>query len=130
MKKYLHLFSREETNVYLLLGFSAILSATSVFLTLYRSGIVSLCLSMTFFGILFLVRGSDKKRAVIIIVVGVLIALSVGWFGGLGSDLLKFIGQLKNGQGEISKRPRFEIWKDSSHIVQDFPLSGNRFKHL
>ena len=118
------LFSREETNVYLLLGFSSILSATSVFLTLSRSGIVSLCLSMTFFGILFLLRGSDKKRAVIIIVVGVLIALSVGWFGW--GPIFERFGQLKNAQGDISEL-RFEIWKDSSHIVQDFPLTGTGF---
>ena len=118
------LFSRGETNVYLLLGLSAVLSATSVFLTLSRSGIVSLCLSMAFFGALFLLRGSDKKRAAIIIIVAVLVTLSVGWFGW--GPVFERFGQLKNAQGDISEL-RFEIWGDSSHILQDFPLVGTGF---
>ena len=118
------LFNRQATNIYMLLGFSAVLTATSVFLTLSRSGIVSLCLSMVFFGLMFLSKGDDKKRAVIIIVIGILIVLSVGWFGW--DPIFERFGTLKNAQGDISEM-RLQIWKDGLNIIGDFPLTGTGF---
>jgi O-antigen ligase len=118
------LFNRHATNIYMLLGFSAVLTATSVFLTLSRSGIVSLCLSMVFFGLMFLSKGVNKKRAVIIIVIGILIFLSVGWFGW--SPIFERFGKLQNAQGDISEM-RLQIWKDGMNIIGDFPLTGTGF---
>jgi O-antigen ligase/Tfp pilus assembly protein PilF len=118
------LFNRHATNIYMLLGFSAVLTATSVFLSLSRSGIVSLCLSMVFFGLMFLSKGSDKKRAVIIIVIGILIVLSVGWFGW--SPIFERFGKLQNAQGDITEM-RLQIWKDGMNIIGDFPLTGTGF---
>src|SRR4030042_2840879 len=59
-EKMAEIFNRQRTNIYILLGFSAVLIATSIFLSLSRSGIVSLCLSMIFFAALFFARGANK----------------------------------------------------------------------
>jgi O-antigen ligase/tetratricopeptide (TPR) repeat protein len=118
------LFNSHATNIYMLLGFSAVLTASSVFLTLSRSGIVSLCLSMVFFGMMFLSKGGSKKRAIIIIVVGTLIVISVGWFGW--DPIFERFGTLKNAQGDISEM-RLRIWKDGINIIGDFPLTGTGF---
>jgi len=114
-------FNLRSTNIYLLLGFSAVLIATSVFLTLSRSGIVSLCVSLLFFGIMFLARGTDKKRGIVIIVICVLVVLSVGWFGW--EPVFERFEKVRNPQGDISEM-RLEIWKDSRDIIHDFPLFG------
>jgi O-antigen ligase len=114
-------FDLKGTNIYLLLGFSAVLIATSVFLTLSRSGIVSLCVSLLFFGIMFLARGKDRKRGIVIIVTCVLVVLSVGWFGW--EPVFERFEKIRNPQGDISEL-RLAVWNDSRNIIHDFPLFG------
>jgi O-antigen ligase/Tfp pilus assembly protein PilF len=123
-EKITEIFNRPTTNIYILLGFSAILIATSIFLTLSRSGIVSLCLSMIFFGAMVLERGTSRKRGIIIIIIFVLIALSVGWFGW--DPILERFERIRNAQGDISEQ-RLVIWKDSKNIIKDFPVTGTGF---
>jgi O-antigen ligase/Tfp pilus assembly protein PilF len=122
--KITEVFNVQATNIYILLGFSAVLVATSIFLTLSRSAIVSLCISMIFFGVLFVSRGSNNKRGLIIIFIFILVFLSVGWFGW--APILKRFEGTGNTMGEISGL-RLEIWKDSSNIIKDFPLLGTGF---
>jgi len=118
------LFNLKETNIYIVLGFSVVLIATSIFLTLSRSGIVSLCISLILFGILFLYRGMDKKRAVVIVVISLLIVLTVGWFGW--SSLFERFGAVKDSQGNIAEL-RLTIWKDTINIIKNFPIAGTGF---
>jgi O-antigen ligase len=115
------MFNIKGTNIYLLLGFSAVLVATSVFLTLSRSGIVSLCLSLLFFGVMFLLRGKDRKSGMVIIVICILVILSVGWFGW--EPVFERFEKLRTPQGNISEL-RLVVWKDSRNIIRDFPLFG------
>ncbi len=122
--KITEVFNMQKTNIYMLLGFSAILIATSIFLTLSRSGIVSLCLSMICFGLMFLAKETNKKRGTIIIVVFVLIVFSVGWFGW--APIFERFEKVRNVQGDISEL-RLEIWKDSMNIIKDFLLTGTGF---
>jgi len=117
-------FTIQGTNVYVLLGFSAVLIATSVLLTLSRSGIVSLCISMIFFGLLFFRRGARKRRGLIIIIVFILVVLSVGWFGW--DPIIERFERLKDSHGNISEL-RLSVWKDSRNIIGDFPLMGTGF---
>jgi O-antigen ligase/tetratricopeptide (TPR) repeat protein len=114
-------FDLKSTNIYLLLGFSAVLIATSVFLTLSRSGIVSLSVSLLFFGLMFLARGKDRKRGIVIIVICVLVILSVGWFGW--EPVFERFEKIRNPQGDISEL-RLVVWNDSRNIIRDFPLFG------
>ena len=122
--KIIEIFNIQKTNIHILLGFSVVLIAVSIFLTLSRSGIVSLCLSMIFFGLLFQARGTNKRRGTIIIVIFILIALSVGWFGW--DPIIERFERLTNTRGNISEL-RLNIWKDSKNIIKDFPLTGTGF---
>lgn len=118
------MFNLRQTNIYLLLGFVAVLVATSVFLTLSRMGIVSLSLSLILFGALFLLRGGDRKRGIIIIAICVLVVLSVGWFGW--DPIFERFAKIRNPQGDITEQ-RLILWKDSWNIVRDYPLFGTGF---
>ncbi|MEW6586230.1 MAG: O-antigen ligase family protein, partial [Nitrospirota bacterium] len=123
-ERIIGIFNRRSTNVYLLLGFAAVLAATSIFLSLSRSGIVSLCISLIFFGSIFLLTGEDKRRGIIIIVVCLLVVLSVGWFGW--KPIFERFEKIKNPAGEIAEQ-RLTVWKDSSNIIEDFPVLGTGF---
>jgi O-antigen ligase/tetratricopeptide (TPR) repeat protein len=123
-EKITEIFNRKRTNIYILLGFAAILIGTSIFLSLSRSGIVSLCLSMIIFGVMFIAKGTNRKRGIIIIIIFILIVLSVGWFGW--GPIFERFERVKNAQGDISEL-RIEIWKDSRNIIRDFPVIGTGF---
>jgi O-antigen ligase/tetratricopeptide (TPR) repeat protein len=123
-EKITEIFNRKRTNIYILLGFAAILIGTSIFLSLSRSGIVSLCLSMIIFGVMFIAKGTNRKRGIIIIIIFILIVLSVGWFGW--DPIFERFERVKNAQGDISEL-RIEIWKDSRNIINDFSVTGTGF---
>jgi O-antigen ligase/tetratricopeptide (TPR) repeat protein len=123
-EKITETFNLKVTNIYILLGFSSVLIATSIFLTLSRSGIVSLCLSMIIFGIMFVERGANRRRGIIIIIIFILIVLSVGWFGW--DPIFERFEKVRNVQGNISEQ-RLVIWKDTRNIIKDFPLTGTGF---
>jgi len=123
-EKIAEMFNLQRTNLYMLLGFSAVLIGTSIFLSLSRSGIISLCLSMIVFGLLVVGKQADRKRGLIIIVICILIVLAVGWFGwGPIIERFKEISPMKE---EITEfRPI--LWKDSRKIVNDFLVAGTGF---
>jgi ABC-type Mn2+/Zn2+ transport system permease subunit len=60
-EKIAEMFNLQRTNLYMLLGFSAVLIGTSIFLSLSRSGTISLCLSMIVFGLLVLGKQADRR---------------------------------------------------------------------
>jgi O-antigen ligase/tetratricopeptide (TPR) repeat protein len=123
-EKIAEMFNLQRTNLYMLLGFSAVLIGTSIFLSLSRSGIITLCLSMIVFGLLVVGKQADRKRGLIIIVICILIVLAVGWFGwGPIIERFKEISPMKE---EITEfRPI--VWKDSRKIVDAFPVTGTGF---
>src|SRR4030043_864956 len=123
-EKITEIFNRKRTNIYILLGFAAILIGTSIFLSLSRSGIVSLCLSMIVFGVMFIAKGTNRKRGIIIIIIFILIVLSVGWFGW--GPIFERFERVKNAQGDISEL-KIEIWKESRNIINDFSVTGTGF---
>ena len=123
-EKITRMFNLQKTNIYLLLGFVAVLVATSVFLTLSRTGIVSLSVSLIFFGGMFLFRGADKKRGIIIIAICILVVLSVGWFGW--DPIFERFEKIRNPQGDITEQ-RLIVWKDSGNIIRDYPVFGTGF---
>lgn len=123
-EKIAELFNLQRTNIHILLGFAGVLIGTSVFLTLSRSGIVSLCLSMALFGFMVTVRGMSRTRGIIITIVFLLIALSVGWFGW--NPIFERFEKVMDAQGDISEQ-RLQLWSDSMHIIRDFPATGTGF---
>jgi O-antigen ligase/tetratricopeptide (TPR) repeat protein len=123
-EKMAAMFNLRKTNIYLLLGFGAVLTATSIFLTLSRTGIVSLCLSLVFFGGMFLLKGTDKKRGIIIIAISILVVLSVGWFGW--DPIFERFEKIRTHQGDIAEQ-RLAYWKDSWNSIKEFPVFGTGF---
>ncbi|VFQ46563.1 O-antigen ligase family protein [Desulfoluna butyratoxydans] len=108
-------------HLHLLLGFTAVLMGTSVFLSLSRGGIISLCLSMICLIGFFSLRkgGSRRKRFVSLAVL--LMFLSVSWFGW--EPVVERFGRAFNEEGELVNT-RFSIWDDTHGMVNDFFLAG------
>ncbi len=119
------IFDQGAANVHILLGLSSVLTATSIFLTLSRGGVVSLCISMAFMGGMLMMkeRKSGSGRGALIAVVFIVILLSVGWFGW--GPLVQKFGRTaaENNMSDM----RFAIWKDSLGLMKDFPFAGAGF---
>lgn len=117
-------FNQKSINKHILLGLSAILIATSVFLSLSRGGIISLSLSMTFFGLMIVNRRKKSKKGALIIIMAALVVLAVGWFGW--GPIVRRFGSLIDAQGDI-RELRLDIWRDCIGILRHFPLAGTGF---
>ncbi len=111
------------TNVHILLGLSAVVIATSIFLTFSRGGIASLCISTAAFGGMLMMKDKVKKSGKVIAVVFILILLSVGWFGW--NPVFQRFGNVKEEVDMAAMRP--VMWSDSLNIIGDFPLFGTGF---
>jgi O-antigen ligase/tetratricopeptide (TPR) repeat protein len=117
-------FSHPMTNVHVLLGFAAVLIGTSVFLSLSRGGIISLCLSVVFLIGMKMNRNREGKGWILVVLVVVVVFYSVGWFGW--DKVFQRFDSLRDSQGNISEM-RAQIWEDSLGIMKDFPLTGTGF---
>jgi tetratricopeptide (TPR) repeat protein len=123
-KNLIELFSLQKTNIFVLIGFSLVLAASSVFLTLSRSGIISLGISTIVFGLMVLAKAEDRKAGLIVVIIFFLIVITVGWFGW--SPIIERFSGIKN--AEIFKvEDRFIHWKDSENIIKDFFAAGTGF---
>ncbi len=116
------IFDQQGTNIYILLGLSAILIATSMFLSVSRGGIISLSFSMIFIGIIITRR--QKKTGILILLILILILYSVGWFGW--NPIFERFDSIRDAHGDISGM-RLQLWRDSINIIRDFPLTGTGF---
>lgn len=114
------MFNQKRMNMYMVLGFSAVLVATSIFVSLSRGGILSLCLAMIFFAAIFSFSRLHGKKRGLIILVAVLIVVAVGWFGW--DSVIKRFGKL---EGEMNPSfSRLAFWQDTAKIAGDFPVTG------
>ena len=120
-KKVSDLLDRSLRNVHLLLGFGAVLVALSIFLSLSRGGILSLCISLSLLGFLLSKRINTRKGGLLLIATVIVIFYAVGWFGW--TPVFERFRAIRTLQGDVSEL-RLDIWKDSIGIVRDFPLAG------
>jgi len=123
-EKLSELLGRRRANNYLLTGLASILIATSVFLSLSRGGILSLCVSMIFLGGLLIMNGINRRRGIVVIAIFVVIVFSVGWIGW--GPVLERFEKTRDIHGEI-KDARQTFWKDSMTIIKDYPVTGAGF---
>jgi len=108
-------------HLHLLLGFAAILMGTSVFLSLSRGGIISLCLSMMcLIGFFSLRRGASRRKRFLSIAI-LSILLSVSWFGW--EPIVERFDRAFTEDGELTNG-RFTIWNDSLGLLRDFKVTG------
>ena len=120
-KKVSDLLDRALRNIHLLLGFGAVVVALSIFLSLSRGGILSLCVSLSLMGFLLSRRIRTRKGGLLFIATVIIILYAVGWFGW--TPVFERFRAIRTLQGEISEL-RLDIWKDSLSMVRNFPLTG------
>ncbi|RJP84268.1 MAG: hypothetical protein C4518_20455 [Desulfobacteraceae bacterium] len=122
-KKIADFFNQKQVNHHFLYGAAAILTATSIFLSISRGGIISMTLSMGIFALLLVLK--TKKRTsflIALILVAVLFLTGTkGW-----DTIFKRFENIRNQSGEIVlQSDRLIMWEDSKNIIKDFPLFGS-----
>lgn len=130
IKGIAEIFSQEKANIHILIGTSALLIITSIFVSLSRGAMVSTCIALMFFTFFLLKRKISRGNTFFIIGVIFLAALSIGWFGW--DQIFERFAQLKNTQGVVYES-RIDFWKDSCNIIKDFILTGSgigTFSHI
>lgn len=110
-------------NTYLLLKTGAVLIGVSIFLSLSRGGILTLCLAFLFF-IVLAARSSQDKRTRWAILLSVFIILMVSWLGW--QPIIDKFGNLWGDMG-IDTSGRLQVYLDSVRLIQAFPLTGSGF---
>lgn len=123
-EKIVEIFDFQGINLYILLGFSALLIASSIVLSLSRGGMISASLSVVLLVILISLRFKQKKMNIIVFLLLISVFLSVSWFGW--ETVVDRFARLQNQQGEIYEA-RLEFWKDSIEIIKALPLVGAGF---
>ncbi|HXW69322.1 MAG TPA: O-antigen ligase family protein, partial [Dissulfurispiraceae bacterium] len=114
----------KRANIYILLGFASVLIAVSIFLSLSRGGILSWFISMMILGLMVILTRKNDKMGMIIVVVVALIMLSVTWFGW--DSIFNRFEQIRN-IASVEADARLNIWKDTTEIIRDFPVTGTGF---
>ncbi len=121
-EKVVEFFNHIRTSEHILLGFSALLVALSVFLSLSRGGIISLCVSAGLCFLMITVKQRTIRSAgnTVFLLVFILL-ISVGGFGW--KPIFNRFEKIRNEQGEITES-RLILWKDSVPAFKEFPVTG------
>jgi Tfp pilus assembly protein PilF/O-antigen ligase len=115
------LFTHPKLNTYALVGFSGLIGIVALFLSLARGGIISGCVSFGLLGLAVMKLNGRWRRGTSMMVAGVVIILSVGWFGW--QPIVGEFGKLASEEARMNMlRP--VIWQDSLRIVADYPVFG------
>ena len=122
IKGILEILSQEKANIHILLGTSALLVIISIFVSLSRGAMISTCLSLILFTVFLLKRKISKGNTILIIVVIMLTAISIGWFGW--DQIIDRFAGLKNSQGVIYES-RLDFWKDTKDIISHHLITGS-----
>lgn len=122
LKGVAEILSQERANIHILIGMAALLIGTSVFVSLSRGGMLSLCISLVFFTSLVFKRKINRSNALLIVAIIILTAISVGWFGW--ENIVERFARLKNAEG-VLYNSRLDFWKDSIRIIPDFLVTGS-----
>lgn len=113
-----------ESNLHLLYGLAALMVATSVFVSLSRGGVISLCVSMLLLSLVLQVQQGRSKKGLLILMFVTLIVLSVSWFGW--DALMERFAKSFSEDGEL-QNARFTYWEDTVRIIGDFGWVGSGF---
>ena len=120
-RRLLDFFLYKKLHSHFLYGSAAVLTATSLFVTLSRGGVVSLALSMGFFA-LFIAFKTGRYRTGLYF--GIVIAAVLVLAGTESWELVaERFENIRDERGELATgRPYY--WSDSISIFRDFPLFG------
>ena len=115
-------FSQIRTSEHILFGLSSLLIALSVFLSLSRGGIISICVSAGFCFLMITLKQGIRPAGSTALLLSILLLVSVGWFGW--KPIFSEFEKIRDGQGEITEnRPIY--WKDSVNAFKNFPVTGS-----
>lgn len=124
-ERFLDSLNSKRMMISLRYAFYALTIALSIFLSLSRGGIISLCAGTVFFFVFFNFYRSYKKTALFFPLSAlILITLAISWFGW--DDITGRFYDIKN-EIEGNGYSRLAIWKDSFPIFKDFILTGSGF---
>ena len=120
-RRLMDVLLHKRLHSHLLYGSAAILTATSLFVTLSRGGIISMTLSMGFLALFIVFKTSRYKTGLYF---GVVIVAVLFFAGTEAWDLIiERFENIRNEYGELATgRPVY--WSDSISIYRDFPVFG------
>ncbi len=120
--KIVEFFNHIRTSEHILLGFSSLLIALSVFLSLSRGGIIFLCISAGFcFLMIGLKQGTLRSSGSTVFLLFFLLIISVGWFGW--KPIFQEFENTRNEKGELVEN-RSIYWQGGLSAFKDFPVTG------
>ncbi len=120
-ERLVRIFDQRASNVHALLLLAATIVAISIFISLSRGAIISLSISMIFFGFMIIARMKEKKKGIVVVLIFIVILYAVGWFGW--DAIFERFERIRNTQGDVSEM-RLDLWKDSANIIKDFAITG------
>ncbi len=112
----------KRIHTHFIFAFASLLIATSVFVSLSRAGLVSLCISMVLMAVLLGRKNLGRNLAMGILFLT--IAVLVGWFGW--DPIIDRFGSIVDQEGSLQFNRAF-IWTDAIRIIKDFPILGTGF---
>ena len=112
----------KRIHMYFIFGFASLLIASSLFVSLSRAGVISLCISMVFMAVLLGRRNIGRNFAMGFLFL--LVAVLVGWFGW--DPIIERFGAVVD-EGGTLQFDRMPIWADSINAIRDFPALGAGF---
>lgn len=111
-------FSTREGGQFLLFGFSALLMTAAAFMTLSRSGIGALLVTVPLISILATAGHASRRIRVAITSVLVLLLLGGAVWAGSSATLTRLA------EGSETLGFRLAIWRDALTMFRDFPVTG------
>ncbi len=122
IREFLITLGTEKGCKLILFSFFIILMVGTLFLSSSRGGIISFLGSMVY--LLFMVIKREKGRQNIFIIIGLMVSVfSLLIWMGIG-PLIEEFNSIQDISKDYDIQYRFQNWKDTSKLVQDFPLFG------
>ncbi len=122
LKGVAEILSQKRANIHILIGTAALLIGTSIFVSLSRGGMVSMCISLIFLTVLVSKRKINRTHTILIAGIVLLTVVSVGWFGW--DQIFERFERLKKADGTLYDA-RIDIWKNGLNTFKDFLAVGS-----
>ncbi len=121
-RRFIDRLTSEEANKLTLLLFMTLVMSVSLVLSLSRTGILSFLTAIILIGMILVLGRATKRWVLLPGVLMTFLILSLAWFG-LG-PILDRLNTLLRITEDPSMLGRIEVWKDTTRLVSDYPLTG------
>ncbi len=124
-EKIYEFLSQKRTSINALYALAALLMGASVFLSLSRGGIISLCTALLVLAGALTFRQARRGKVGLTIAAFSGVLLFVTWFGW--EPIFSRFGELMSTSHEIDPSGRVECWRGAKAVIMDFPVTGTGF---